>query len=110
VALLQDSAVYLSASQFEGFGIPLVEAMAAGAVPVVSDIPSHGFIFQDRQVGFLAGSSEQMAERALQVLEDSALRERMAREGRELVCRTWTWDAVARRYRALIDSVLASRR
>jgi glycosyltransferase involved in cell wall biosynthesis len=110
VALLRDSAVYLSASQFEGFGIPLVEAMAAGAVPVASDIPSHGFIFQDRQVGFLARTPEEMAERTLQVLEDSALRERMAREGRDLVCKTWTWEAVALRYRALIDSVLASRR
>jgi len=33
IALLQDSAVYVSNSNFEGFGIPLVEAMAAGAVP-----------------------------------------------------------------------------
>jgi len=110
IRLLQASSIYLSASEFEGFGIPLVEAMATGAVPVASDIPSHGFIFQDRSVGFLVSSPEEMAQRSIQLLDDDALRRRMAEEGRSLVCRMWTWEAVAQRYRSLIDAVVASRR
>jgi len=110
VRVMQASSVYLSASQFEGFGIPPLEAMAAGAVPVISNIPAHGFLFQNRQAGFLSGSTEEMAERALQLLDDEALRTRMALEGRDLVCRTWTWEAVAERYRQLIERVLTSRR
>jgi len=110
VRVLQASSVYLSASQFEGFGIPPLEAMATGAVPVISNIPAHAFLFQNRSVGFLAGSPEEMGEHALQLLEDAALRERMALDGRELVRSTWTWDAVAERYQALIERVLASHR
>ena len=94
--------------------ILLVKTTSMGDVihnlPVASDIPSHGFIFQDRAVGFLVRSPQEMAERSLQLLEDVALRHRMAEEGRRLVCETWTWDAVAQRYRGLIDAVLASRR
>jgi glycosyltransferase involved in cell wall biosynthesis len=35
IELLSSCAVYVSNSVFEGFGIPLVEAMATGTVPVV---------------------------------------------------------------------------
>ena len=108
VLLLQSAAVYLSASLFEGFGIPLVEAMATGAVPVVSDISAHRFIFQDRRVGYLVATPEEMASRTLLLLEDANLRDGMAREGRMLVEEKWTWDAVADRYRRLLDGLLAA--
>ena len=109
VLLLQTAAVYLSASLFEGFGIPLVEAMATGAVPVVSDISAHRFIFQDRRVGYLVATPEEMARRTLLLLEDANLRNHMAREGRMLVEEKWTWEVVADRYRRLLDSLLAAR-
>jgi glycosyltransferase involved in cell wall biosynthesis len=106
LAMLQRAALYLSASRFEGFGIPLVEAMATGAVPVVSDIPAHRHIFQGCEVGFLVASAASMAQRALELLDNRGLRSSMARNGRELVERAWTWDDVASRYRSLIEQSL----
>jgi glycosyltransferase involved in cell wall biosynthesis len=108
--LLRSSSIYLSASQFEGFGIPVVEAMASGAVPVVSDIPAHRFIFQERAVGCLASGPEQTAACVLRLLRDGKERAHLASEGRRLVEERWTWDEVARRYARLIDSVCDSRR
>jgi glycosyltransferase involved in cell wall biosynthesis len=107
--LLSRATLYLSASRFEGFGLPVVEAMAVGAVPVVSDIPAHRYIFQDRAVGYLTATKEEMAARSLELLADPARRAEMAAAGRELVEQMWTWEQVAARYRQMIDGLLSSR-
>ncbi len=106
VHLLQQASLYLSASRFEGFGLPVVEAMATGTVPVVSDIPSHRYILQGRDAGILASSVEDMADGALKLLQNPGLRLSMALVGRELVEQMWTWEGVAVRYRQLIDGLL----
>ena len=107
--LLQRATLYLSASRFEGFGLPVVEAMAVGAVPVVSDIPAHRYIFQGRDVGCLAATAEEMADRSLELMADHGRRAAMVARGRELVEQMWTWDGVAERYRQLIDGLLSAR-
>jgi glycosyltransferase involved in cell wall biosynthesis len=107
IGLLQRATIYLSASRFEGFGLPLVEAMATGTVPIVSDIPAHRYIFQEREVGCLVSSADRMAARALELFQDPVRRSVMAHRGRELVEEMWTWERVAGRYRGLIDDLLS---
>jgi glycosyltransferase involved in cell wall biosynthesis len=41
IDLYQTCAAYVTASRWEGFGIPLLEAMACGARVIASDIPAH---------------------------------------------------------------------
>jgi glycosyltransferase involved in cell wall biosynthesis len=41
IDLYQTCAAYITASRWEGFGIPLLEAMACGARVIASDIPAH---------------------------------------------------------------------
>jgi glycosyltransferase involved in cell wall biosynthesis len=79
IALLQYSAVYVSNSNFQGFGIPLVEAMAAGAGPVVSDIGAHRFIFQGREAGFLVNEPEEMVLKTKDLFYDKAKRQQLPR-------------------------------
>jgi glycosyltransferase involved in cell wall biosynthesis len=105
IDLLASSAVYVSNSDFEGFGIPLVEAMATGAVPVVSDIDAHRFIFQDWDVGYLVSSLDEMAARIVSLLSDETNRLQLAKNGRRLVEEKWTWAAVSEKYRELIQSL-----
>jgi len=103
IELLRSSAVYVSNSVFEGFGIPLVEAMATGTVPVVSDIEGHRFVFQDDNVGYLVKSTEEMATKITDLLSNETERLRLATNGRRLVEEKWTWAKVARRYREFIE-------
>ena len=100
--LLLSSAVYVSNSEFEGFGIPLVEAMATGTVPVVNDIAAHRLIFQGEDVGYLVSGVEEMAARLVELLANEPKRQQLARNGRKLVERRWTWRMVGEKYRELI--------
>jgi len=59
----QAADVYLSASHVDGSSVALLEAMACGCVPIVSDIPSNLEWVQDEYTGwtFSDGSSEELA-------------------------------------------------
>jgi alpha-1,3-rhamnosyl/mannosyltransferase len=95
----------MSNSSFEGFGIPVIEAMATGAVPVVSNIDSHEFIFQGKDVGYLVNSREEMATRIIDLLKNETKRLQLARAGRKLVEGKWTWARVGEKYKQLMQTL-----
>lgn len=108
IDLLRQSSIYVSNSQFEGFGIPLVEAMATGSVPVVSDIDSHRWVLQGKRVGYLVKNKEEMADRVASLLKDEPHRQTLARNARTLVERQWNWVRVGQRYGALLAKSLTN--
>jgi glycosyltransferase involved in cell wall biosynthesis len=90
----------------EGFGIPPVEAMAAG-IPVVATrsgaIPE---TVKDRQTGFLVSKNDSraLAEGILKLLHDDNLRAKMGRAARTWALGNFTWDRIAdRMYRCYSD-------
>lgn len=69
--LLAESQIILSTSAAEGFGLPPLEGMAFGCVPVISDIPQHretvgehGFYFQGSKATGVATALGLAAEKA----------------------------------------------
>ncbi len=106
IELLRNSVVYVSNSSFEGFGIPLVEAMATGAVPVVSSIDAHRFVFQGNDVGYLVNNQEEMAASIINLLTDETRRLQLAKSGRKLVEEKWTWAKVGEKYKELIQTYI----
>lgn len=51
--LMADSQYFISASEYEGFGLSALEAMAAGRIPLLSCIPSFTKMIDDERNGYL---------------------------------------------------------
>jgi glycosyltransferase involved in cell wall biosynthesis len=81
----------------EGFGIPPVEAMAAGVPVVATRSGGVAETVKDSQTGFLVSKNDPgaLAEGILKLLRDDRLREEMGRTARSWVHENFTWDRVA---------------
>jgi phosphatidyl-myo-inositol alpha-mannosyltransferase len=81
----------------ESFGVVLIEAMAAGAPIVASDLEAFQLVLRDGRAGelFPAGDSAALAAAAGRLLDDPALRERLSAAARDAV-RAYDWPIVAR--------------
>jgi len=100
-----DVAVFLS--DYEGFGLPALEAMARGVPVVASGAPALGEIFgeaallvEPRDEGAVAGAIQR-------VLENPALRADLIRRGRALAAR-YSWkEAADQTWRRLAAAAVA---
>lgn len=101
--------LFISGSQFEGSGNALIEAMSAGLVPVVADIPSFRAIVGESGIRWPAGDPVACADALLRTCAGDREEQRRAVVDRyeEML----TWEAIARRtvdeYQALADGVSA---
>ena len=103
--------IYVTASLSEGMPNALLEAMAAGLVPVCSDIAGHrevvrpdvtGLLFEPRNAAALAAQLRRLC-------ADAALRRELARNARQEMERSYTIAHVARRYIALYGDLVRPR-
>jgi len=110
----QDKAAYFLASdlyvlptRYEGFGIPLLEAMSAGCPVVSSAIPVIDEIIKDGENGLLAPPENptELAQVILRVLEDQNLQHHLIEGGRKAVAAYYTpllIDQLERLYREVL--------
>lgn len=94
-ALYQRARAVVMPSRWEGFGLPLLEAMASEAPLVVSDIPVHHEVAGDAALFAEARDANAFAD-AIEKLDDESLRTTLVARGRERVSQ-FSWDASARK-------------
>jgi len=82
-------------SRFEGFGLPVLEAMASGCPVACADATSLPEVAGGAALLFDPGSPEQLAERVAQVLEGPALRRRLVEAGLRRAA-AFSWGRAAR--------------
>ena len=82
-----------------------VEASATGRPVVASDLPALAELVEDERTGLLVPAEDPAALAAAldRLAGDPAERARLGAAGREWALQTRTWEANARRYRALYD-------
>lgn len=95
---------FLYPSFYEGFGLPVLEAMACGAPVVTSRTSSLPEVVGDAGLLVSPDNPEEIAAAITDLLDDSALRERLSAKGVEQA-RQFTWRRTARETAAVYRSV-----
>jgi glycosyltransferase involved in cell wall biosynthesis len=109
LALVARSTVLVSASEIEGFGINVLEAMALGVPFVVADTPVFREVTAEGTGGLLfrTGDAQDLADKLARLLDDPARQETCGAAGRERAA-AFTWEAVADQTAAVYESVVTS--
>jgi len=94
-AFYRRAELVLLTSEREGFGLPLVEALAAGAVVVASDIPAFREVAGDATSLCRVGDLEHWTQTVRGLIEEPARRPSQAT--RSAAARRYTWSAHAAR-------------
>ena len=91
----------------ESFGIVLIEAMAAGAPIVASDLDAFATVLEDGAAGVLVrrGDARDLARSLCDLLADPGRRARLSGTGRR-VAAEYDWSVVARRVLAVYETVV----
>lgn len=104
--------VLVNPSLSESYGVPLVEAMAAGVPVVASRIGGIPEVVDDGETGLLVepGDPHALAAAILAVLDDAGLADRLRAAGRRAAAGRFTWDQRADALWAAYRRVLAGPR
>jgi len=106
-SLYRSARALVSPSLWEGFGLPLLEAMATTTPLVASDIPVHREVAEDAAIFVPPRDPEALAQGIESVWTDTTVRARLEARGLERV-RAFSWAVSAQKmldiYRSLEDS------
>jgi glycosyltransferase involved in cell wall biosynthesis len=107
VCLLGGATAVLAPSRYEGFGLPVLEAMACGAPVIASRAGAHPEVVGD--AGLLVSPDNPLAwrEAALRLSRDAALRSELTQRGLARAAR-FSWDDCARQTLAVYHRALQS--
>lgn len=101
--------ILLQPSEMESFGLTPLEATATCIPVICSKVGGLPEVIQDGETGFLlpVGDVQGMAEKALQLLEDKNLYQRMAKAGRVRALQVFNSERVVGMYLQVYEQVLS---
>lgn len=107
--LYQSAAVFASASHYEGFGMPVLEAMSYGTPCALSDIPVFQEVAEDAALYFDQEKPADIARVLEKLLSQHTLRTALRRRAKQRV-NEYSWPAVATTlFKAIRKAVKAPR-
>jgi glycosyltransferase involved in cell wall biosynthesis len=108
LSLYAGAAAFVFPSRYEGFGLPVLEAMACGAPVVASDAASIPEAGGEAALYFPVGDAEALAAAMQRVFTDRELSSRLRERGKRHAA-TMSWDATAESTLEVFERVAADR-
>ncbi|NHT78043.1 glycosyltransferase family 4 protein [Rhizobiaceae bacterium CRRU44] len=102
--LMAGAQAFLFPSLYEGFGLPIVEAMACNTPVLTASATATGEIAGNAAMLVDATSDAAIADGIVALMRDEALRTRLAADGL-LRARDFSWDSATDQYRTLFRSL-----
>lgn len=103
-ALMKLARVFCTPSFYEGFGIPILEAMTAGTPVVASSIRPHMEIAGKAALFFDPQNTQELSDKLLDILTNDNLRQELIRKGFEQVGK-FSWKDTAEKMLGIFESL-----
>ena len=100
--------IFVSVPYTDLLSISVLEGMACGAIPVLSELDAYKTRVQDGENGFYVPvrDAAAIAERVIYCLKHPELKERIAKQNREIISTQDNWETNAQAMEALYDELL----
>lgn len=108
IRYLRRNRIFIQSGISEGMSNALLEAMAVGLAPIVSDTPANRSVIQDGSNGlcYAPTSAQDLADKIETLLKNEALQEKLGTEAHKTVETNFTLNAVTEQYLALYCRML----
>jgi glycosyltransferase involved in cell wall biosynthesis len=103
IALMQQAAVYLQPSLFEGFGLATAEAMACGAAVVSSPVGAVPEVIGDAGLLIAGDEPDVIADAVIRVLADDTLMRELGTRARARIVRDYGYEQRKQLIKAVIE-------
>jgi glycosyltransferase involved in cell wall biosynthesis len=108
VALYRRATALIFPSRYEGFGLPVLEAMRAGGAVICADASSLPEVAGDAALRVAWNDAPALAEQMRRMLQEPALRETLVARGREQAAR-FSWAETAAQTLGCFEHAAAQR-
>ena len=107
--LIEQASVYVSSATADGTSIALMEAMAAGLLPVVSDIEANRLLVDHGRDGYLfsPGDEKELSQKLLDALSGGILPQTLEKKRKKIkgmIC----WNSVAKRFMSSYNQLVGN--
>ncbi len=106
-SLFRTADLLIYPSLYEGFGIPILEAMKMGLPVITSNVTGMSEVASDAALLINPNSIEDMTDKMDVLLKNEDLRKNMIIKGIERA-KSYTWEIVSRKYLDLYEDLIAS--
>ena len=103
--LYQAADIYITASKWEGFNLPLIEAGTFGIPAIAYDIGPHKEVLQNNS-GFLVKTTQEFQEKIGYLISHNEKREEMSMAARKNAKR-FTWEKASDKYSEAINKIIS---
>jgi glycosyltransferase involved in cell wall biosynthesis len=99
--------LYATASKWEGFDLPILEAQYFGKPVLAYNLAAHPEVVNPSETGFLVNNRQEFESRLREMITNHELRSSMGSRGREWAAK-FTWMRCAREFEMLFERIVKS--